>query len=134
MEACLATLTGQIQQLTAALGVAQPNQGPPPLQGPPPTQATAPPAAPRRRLDPPVLDKLSADVGHVQLESWKRRWNDYARLGGLSDHPVEDQAALLRLAFDPSMQQVVKVALGILSTANKTPTQILEKVMELIRA
>ena len=47
---------------------------------------------------------------------------------------MEDQAALLRLAFDPSMQQVVEVALGILPTANKTPTQILEKVMEFIRA
>ena len=134
LEANLATITGQIQQLTAALGVGQPNQVQPPPQGPPPSQGTAPPAPPRRRLDPSVLDKLSADVNLVQLESWKRRWDDFARLGGLTDHSVEDQAALLRLALDPAMQEVVEIALGILPTANETPAHILEKVTEYIRA
>ncbi len=132
MEAGIAALTGQIQQLAAAMGAAQPNPLAPPVQpppGPPP-----PPPPPRRRLDPSVLDKLSADVDLVRLESWKRRWDDFARLGGLNDHPVEDQAALLRLALDPSMQQVVEIALGILPTANKSPSHILEKITEFIRA
>lgn len=131
MEATLAALSGQLQQLIAA---GQP-QGQPPPQGPPAQPHGPPPLAPpRRRLDPSVLDKLSADVDLVHLESWKRRWNGFARLGGLSDHPVEDQAALLRLALDPSMQQVVEIALGILPTDNKTPAHILEKITEFIRA
>lgn len=70
----------------------------------------------------------------VQLESWKRRWNDFARLGGLTDHPMEDQAALLRLVLDPSMQQVVEIALGILPTDNKTPAYISDQITEFIRA
>lgn len=91
-------------------------------------------ASHNRHLNQSVREKLSADVDLVGLESWRRRWAEFACLGGLADHPVDDQAALLRLAFDSSMQQVVEVGLGVLPTANLTPYQILDRITAYIRA
>lgn len=80
-----------------------------------------PPAATQhqRRLHLSVLPPLRADVDLIELQSWQRRWDDFARLGGLEELSIGDQAATLRLALDPTMQRIVEVALGILPDAYK---------------
>lgn len=132
VEAALLAITGQLTQLLAVQA--------PPVPAPPPAVPIAlPPGAPvaaatqRRRLDPSSMEKLSADVDLIKLESWRRRWDDFARLGGLADLAVEDQTATLRLTFDSSMQQVVEVALGILPNATHTPADILTSITDYIR-
>ena len=137
MEAALTALGGQFTQLMAQLTAQQAiplNQNP--QQAPQQALAapTIPPSGHRRRLDPSVLDKLSADVDLVGLESWRRRWDDFARLGDLSAETTEVQAALFRLTLDASMQQVVEVALGILPSAAKSPTEVLDSITVYIRA
>lgn len=47
---------------------------------------------------------------------------------------MDDQAAALRMAFEPGMQQVVEVALGIAPTHRYSPDEILDKVAEHIRS
>ena len=137
IEAALRALGGQFTQLMAQLTAQQAiplNQNP--QQAPQQALAapTIPPSGHRRRLDPSVLDKLSADVDLVGLESWRRRWDDFARLGDLSAETTEVQAALFRLTLDASMQQVVEVALGILPSAAKSPTEVLDSITVYIRA
>ena len=80
------------------------------------------------------MPKLTADVSLVQLESWKRAWDDGATLGGLSSLPVEEQTANLRLTFDSSMREMVEVALGILPSDAKTPKEVLDSITDHIRA
>jgi hypothetical protein len=112
IERQLTTLATQFQQFTTVL---QPGQGQQQVIPPVVAAPTAPTTSqPMRRLDPSVLEKLPSDVSLVRLDAWKKRWADFARLGGLADRPIEDQAALFRLTLDPSMQQVVEAALGIL--------------------
>jgi hypothetical protein len=139
IEATLTTLGGQITQLMARLTAQpaiplSPNVQPAPPPAPAAVTPTIPPSAHRRRLDPSVLDKLSADVDLVGLESWRRRWDDVARLGDLASETTEVQAALFRLTLDASIQQVVEVALGILPSAAKSPAEILYSITVYIRA
>ena len=144
IETQLTAFGGQFQTLLTAIQALQAGQQqqpnlqqqviPPPP--PPPAPAPAPPAASdhRRRLDPSNLPKLSADVTLIQLQSWRRSWDDYVCLGGLLSLPVMEQTANLRLAFDTSMRQVVEIALGILPTDSKSPDEVLDSITGYIRA
>jgi hypothetical protein len=138
IETQLTAFGGQFQALMTAIQPGQQQQ--PNLQQqvivPPPPPPPAPPAAPdnRRRLDPSNLQKLSADVTLIQLQSWRRSWDDYVCLGRLSSLPVMEQTANLWLAFDTSMRQVVEIALGIVPTDSKSPDEVLDSNTGYIRA
>ena len=147
IETQLTAFGGQFQTLLTAIQALQAGQQqqpnlqqqvipPPPLPPAPAPPAPAPPAASdhRRRLDPSNLPKLSADVTLIQLQSWRRSWDDYVCLGGLLSLPVMEQTANLRLAFDTSMRQVVEIALGILPTDSKSPDEVLDSITGYIRA
>ena len=135
IETQLANFGGQFQALMTAMQALQPapvNRAVPVTQ--PPASAAAVATDRRRHLDPSNLAKLSADVTLVQLQSWRRGWDDYACLSGLSSLPVMEQAAILRLTFDSSMRQVVEIALGILPTDSMSPDEVLDSITAYIRA
>ncbi|XP_032796134.2 homeotic protein female sterile-like [Daphnia magna] len=97
-----------------------------------PTHPALPPA--RRRIDPSGLEKLNGDVQLPQLRTWRNRWNDFRQLNQLSSYPQNEQTAAFRMAVDPSMQQVVEVALNIPPTTPLTPDEILDLIADYIRA
>ena len=127
-----------VPQQPAPVNLAPVIQQPAPVNPVPVIQQQAPVATAatdrRRHLDPSNLAKLSADVTLVQLQSWRRGWDDYACLSGLSSLPVMEQGAILRLTFDSSMRQVVEIALGILPTDSKSPDEVLDSITAYIRA
>ncbi|EFX69941.1 hypothetical protein DAPPUDRAFT_257720 [Daphnia pulex] len=88
----------------------------------------------RRRIDPSGLEKLQGDVRLPQLRTWRNRWNDFCQLNQLATYPANEQTAALRMALDPSMQQVVEVALNILPTTHLTPDEILDQIADYVRA
>jgi hypothetical protein len=95
-----------------------------------------PPALPsaRRRIDSSGWDKLNGDVQLPQLRTWRNRWNDFRQLNQLSSYPPNEQTAAFRMALDPSMQQVVEVALNIPSTTPLTLDEILDLIADYIRS
>ena len=144
MENQLANLSQQLQLLIAAnLPQAPPVVLPDPA-APAAAAAPAAPAAPalgvaaahpppqRRNLTPP--DKLTADVDLIGLRAWRGQWDDFSRLSGLAADSLEDQRAIFRLALDPSMRQVVQVALGIQPNDPVSPDDILNRITEYVRA
>ena len=88
----------------------------------------------RRRIDPSGLEKLQGDVRLPQLRTWRNRWNDFCQLNQLATYPANEQTAALRMTLDPSMQQVVEVALNILPTTHLTPDEILDQIADYVRA
>jgi hypothetical protein len=132
-QAALATqLTAITQQLAALVAASGTAPAPPaPVSSTPPIAAAS---TQRRRLDPSSMEKLHGDASLSLLRSWRNRWNDYAALNQLSSYPVGEQMAALRMALDPSMQQVVEIALGILPTSITTPDQVLDQISDYVRA
>ena len=88
----------------------------------------------RRRIDPSGLEKLQGDVRLPQLRTWRNRWNDFCQLNQLATYPANEQTAALRMTLDPSMQQVVEVALNISPTTHFTPDEILDQIADYVRA
>lgn len=88
----------------------------------------------RRRLDSSSVDKLHADITISLLRSWRNRWNDFAELSQLITYTPAEQMAAFRMALDPTMQQVVEVALGILPTAATSPDHALDLIADYVRA
>lgn len=88
----------------------------------------------RRRLDPSGVDKLHSDISIPLLKSWRNRWNDFAELSQLAIYPNSEQMAAFRMTLDSTMQQVVKVGLGITPATITTPEDVLDRIADYIRA
>lgn len=104
IESQLVNLTAQLQQLLNVQAQAKPLQQPGTQLPAPMVHPTANPVEvavvpQKRRLEPTVLEKLSADVDLMKLESWQRRWNNFPRLGRVRETPDSPPSIGFRL-FD----------------------------------
>jgi hypothetical protein len=88
----------------------------------------------RRRIDLSCLDKLHGDAFLSHLCSRTNRWNDFSQLNQLSAVPVNEQMVAFRMVLDPSMHQVVNVALGISPTSMATPANVLDQIKDYSRS
>ena len=90
----------------------------------------------RRRLDSSGVDKLHDDITISLLRSWRNRWNDFAELSQLTTYTPAEEMAAFWMALDPSMLQLVEVALGIWPTAATSPDQmiVLDLITDYVRA
>ncbi len=77
---------------------------------------------------------MQDDVRLPQLRTWPKQWNDFFELNQLATYPANEQTAALRMALNPSMQQVVEVALNILPRTHLTPDEILDQIADYVRA
>ena len=130
----MASMAQNIQQLVTNSQPARPLTPPPPPQQPAPAATIVGTQPQRRRLDPSGLTKLHADIDLAGLRAWRNRWADFGRLSDLPAYPVLDQTAALRMAFDPAMQQIVEVVLGILPNDPLTPDDVLDRIADHVRA
>ena len=83
----------------------------------------------RRQIDPSGLEKLQAGISIPQLRTWRNRWGDFRQLNQLAE-----QMAAFTMVFDPAMQQIGEVALGILPTAALSPIDVLDQTSTYIRS
>ena len=91
---------------------------------------------PRRPIDTSRMEKLHADVTAATLKLWKNRWDDFSSLNRLSEYPMSEQLAALRMVMDISMQRVVEFTLGIKPDEphdEHTTDYILEEIRKHVR-